>query len=197
MSDDYAEARRADEVLDEDDANQMAFRKLIYGLAGDDVDPAECGPVEAAGRTVDRVTSLEEENEKLRQRVCDLRDQIDQMNRGAELYQKVARNSAAKRDRQAALVLKHAAKVTGGTSRQEYDGGRIQDILEAADEKIHRTDTYDVMEKAEELVDDRDLCRVHEEPRSSSKNTRVVVKSPTELPETLAGVRIHEGVLSG
>ncbi|QLK25433.1 hypothetical protein HYG81_15290 [Natrinema zhouii] len=197
MSDEYAEARRADEALDEDGANQMAFRKMIYGLAGDDVDPCECGPVEAAERAIDRVDALEEENEQLRQRVCDLRDQTEKMNRGAELYQTVARNSAAKRDRQAALVLKHATKVTSAAGRQEYDGSRIQDVLEAAEEKIHRTNTYAVMEKAEQLVDNRDLCRVQKESRSSLKNTRLIVKSPTDLPETVAGVRIHEGVLSG
>lgn len=196
MSDDYAEARRADEALDDDGANEMAFRKLIYGLAGDEIDPGECGPVEAAERAVDRVNGLEDENEQLRQRVVELRDTVDKMNRAAEFYQSVARNSAAKRDRQAAIVLKHAANVSVSPGRQEYDGSRIQDVLEAADEKIHRTNTYAVMEKAEELVDRDDLCRVQEEPRSSPKNTRLVVDSPTDLPETIAGVRIHEGVLS-
>ncbi|SEW10584.1 hypothetical protein [Natrinema salifodinae] len=198
MSDEYAEARRADEALDEDGANQMAFRKLIYGFAGDDVDPAECGPVEAAERAVDRVTTLEEENEQLRQRVVEFRDQVNKMNRAAEFYQDVARKTAAKRDRQAAIVLKHAARVTSGaTGREEYDGNRIQDVLEAADVEIHRTNTYDVMEKAEELVGDKNVCRFEKEPRSSSRNTRLIVKSPTELPESVAGVRIHEGVLSG
>jgi len=82
--------------------------------------------------------------------------------------------------------------------REEYDGSRIQDVLEAAEEeKIHRTNTYAVMEKAEQLVDDRDLCRVQKESRSSSKNTRLIVKSPTDLPETVAGVRIHEGCCPG
>ncbi|WP_226040867.1 hypothetical protein [Natrinema sp. DC36] len=198
MTDDYADARHADESLDGDAANDVAFRKLIYGLAGDEIDPTECGPVEAAQRAVDRVEGLEEENEQLRQRVVDLRDQVNKMNRAAEFYQDVARKSAAKRDHQAAIVLKHAANVTASSvGREEYDGSRIQDVLEAAEEKIHRTNTYAVMEKAEQLVDDRDLCRFQKEPRSSSKNTRLIVKSPTELPETVAGVRIHEGVLSG
>ncbi|WP_137288859.1 hypothetical protein [Natronorubrum halophilum] len=197
MTDDYADARHADESLDEEAANDVAFRKLIYGLAGDDIDPDECGPVEAAQRAVDRVDALEEENEQLRQRTIELRDQVNKMNRAAEFYQDVARKTAAKRDRQAAIVLKHAAKVTNAAGRQEYDGGRIQDVLEAADEKIHRTNTYAVMKKAEELVADCDLCRYQKEPRSSSKNTRLIVKSPTDLPETVAGVRIHEGVLSG
>ncbi|MDQ2052949.1 hypothetical protein RBH26_21130 [Natronolimnohabitans sp. A-GB9] len=197
MTDDYADARHADQSLDEDAAQEIAFRKLIYGLAGDEIDPTECGPVEAAQRSVDRVERLEEENEQLRQRVVELRDQVEKMNRAAEFYQDVARKSAAKRDRQAAIVLKHAANVTAsGAGRQEYDGSRIQDVLEAANETIHRTNTYAVMEKAEELVDNRDLCRFQKEPRSSSKNTRLIVKSPTDLPETLAGVRIHEGVLS-
>ncbi|WP_135535399.1 hypothetical protein [Halostella pelagica] len=196
MTDEYAEARRADNALDEDGADDMAFRKLIYGFAGDDIDPSECGPVEAAERAVDRVNDLEDENEELRQRVVELRDQIDKMNRAAEFYQDVARKTAAKRDRQAAVVLKHAANVTNGVGRQEYDAGRIVDVLEAADEDIHRTNTYAVMKKAEELVDDSDRCRFQKEPRSSSKNSRLIVKSPTELPETLAGVRIHEGVLS-
>ncbi|ELZ12478.1 hypothetical protein C478_10391 [Natrinema thermotolerans DSM 11552] len=198
MTDDYADARHADESLDEDAANDVAFRKLIYGLAGDEIDPTECGPVEAAQRAVDRVEGLEEENEQLRQRVVELRDQVNKMNQAADLYQSVARKSAAKRDQQAAIVLKHAARVTGGaTGREEYDGGRIQDVLEAADVDIHRTNTYDVMEKAEELVGDKSICRFQKESRSSSQNTRLIVKSPTELPETVAGVRIHEGVLSG
>ena len=197
MSDSYKEARRADEALDDEPAERMALRKIVYGLAGD-VDPDECGFVEAAVRGVDRVERLEEENEQLRQRVRDLRDQTEEMNRGAELYQSVARNSAGKRDRQAALVLKHAVKVTARRgSHQEYNGDRIQDVLEAADEKIHRTNTYDVMEKAESLVGDRDLCRVQKEARTSSKNTRLIVKTPSDLPATVAGVRIHEGVLSG
>jgi hypothetical protein len=126
--------------------------------------------------------------------VIELRETVDKMNRAAEFYQTVARKTAAKRDRQAAIVLKHAANVSASPGRQEYDGARIQDVLEAADEKIHRTDTYDVMDKAEEVVDD-DFCRVKEEPRSSPKNTRLIVDSPTELPETIAGLRIHEGVL--
>lgn len=197
MTDEYADARHADESLDEDAANDVAFRKLIYGLAGDEIDPTECGPVEAAQRAVDRVEGLEKENEQLRQRVGELRDQTEKMNRAAEFYQDVARETAAKRDRQAAIVLKHAANVTASGGRQEYDGGRVQDVLEAASEKIHRTDTYDVMEKAEEIVGDQNLCWMQNEPRSSPKNTRLIVKSPTELPETLAGVRIHEGVLSG
>lgn len=196
-SDEYTDARRADESLDEDAANEFAFRKLIYGLAGDEIDPTECGPVEAAQRSVDRVERLEEENEQLRQRVIDLRDQINKMNRAAEFYQDVARKTAAKRDRQAAIVLKHAANVTAsGAGRQEYDGSRIQDVLEAADETIHRTNTYSVMKTAEEIVDDKSICRFKKEPRSSSQNTRMIVKTPSELPETLAGVRIHEGVLS-
>ncbi|WP_323192392.1 hypothetical protein [Halostella sp. PRR32] len=195
MTDDYSDARHADESLDEAAANDVAFRKLIYGLAGDDIDPTECGPVEATQRAVDRVNDLEDENEQLRQRVIDLRETVDKMNRAAEFYQTVARNSAAKRDRQAAVVLKHAANVSVSPGRQAYDGSRVKDVLEAADEKIHRTDTYDVMDKAEEVVGDTELCRVKEEPRSSPKNTRLIVDSPTELPGTIAGVRIHEGVL--
>lgn len=197
MSEDYSDARKADESLDEEQATDVAFRKLIYGLAGDEVDPTECGPIEAAHRAVDRVQLLEDENDALRERIGELRDQVRKMNRSAEFYQTVARRSAAKRDRQAAVVLKHAAGVNRTGSRQEYDSGRIVDVLEAADEEIHRTNTYSVMEKAEELVDDETLCRVQKEPRSSSRNTRLIVKSPTELPETIAGVRIHEGVLSG
>ncbi|WP_245742072.1 hypothetical protein [Natrinema salaciae] len=56
VTQEYADARHADESLDEGVANDVAFRKLTYGLAGDDIDPTECGPVEAAQASSNSVT---------------------------------------------------------------------------------------------------------------------------------------------
>ena len=198
MNDEIADARQTDELLDEEQAQQIAVRKVIYALAGDDVDPAEVGHVEAAVRAVNRVERLENENAELREEMRRLRDRVRDMQDAADLYQSVSHKSAATRDRQAAKVLKIAVKRGSSptaSTRQEFDAGRIQDVL---NDEIHRTNTYRVMERAAELVDDEDICWVKKEPRSSSKNTRLIVETDTDnLPKTVAGVRIHEGVLSG
>lgn len=194
MSDEYQDARETDEAVDEDQAMDIALRKLVYGIA--DNDPTECGVVEAAARTVDHVQALEEENEELRQRVVDLRDKTKKMNRAADLYQDISKRSSTVRDRQAGIILRHAARLMTNGGRQEYDSGRIIDVLEGAEEQIHRSNTYEVMDTAEELVADGDICWKEKESKSSQRNTRLIVTSPDDLPETAGGIRVHEGVLS-
>lgn len=194
MSEELRDARETDESAPDDVAMDIALRKIVYGLAGDDVDPTECGVVEAAVHAVDRVETLEAENEALRQRVVELRDETQKMGRAADLYQDVSQRIAAKRDRQAGIILQHAARVSPA-GREEYDAARIRDVLKAADEEIHRSNTYDVMDTAAEIVDDTSTCRVQKEDRSSKRNTRLIVSEPTTLPETVGGIRVHEGVL--
>lgn len=195
MTEEYRDARDTDKAVDEDQAMKIALRKLVYGIAGNEIDPTECGVVEAAARTVDHVQSLEEENEELRQRVVELRDKTEKMNKVSDLYQDVSKRAAAKRDRQAGIILQHAARVMTKNGRQEYDAGRIVDVLEQIEE-IHRSNSYEVMDRAKEIVGDDDICWVKKEARSSPRNTRLIVKSPSDLPETVGGVRVHEGVLS-
>ncbi len=195
--DDLMDARQTDELVGEDEAQTIALRKLIYGLVDDEVDPTEVGQVEGAVRVVQHIERLEDENDELREEVRRLRDTVREMQEAADLYQSVSHKSAATRDRQAAQLLKKA--VTLGSSptasrRQEFDASRIQDVL---DGEVHRTNTYDVMDRAAELVGDENTCWVQKEPRTSSKNTRLIVDTSSDyIPKTVAGVRIHEGVLS-
>lgn len=72
MSDDYTKAKSIDDELDEDDATELAMRKLLYTVVDTDVDNIETGPVEAAERFVDVITDLRRENERLRERVAEL-----------------------------------------------------------------------------------------------------------------------------
>lgn len=60
----YESARHADETLSEDEATDLALRKLAFGLSGVD-DPTDMGVVEVAVRAIERVDELEERVEEL------------------------------------------------------------------------------------------------------------------------------------
>lgn len=55
-----------------------AFRRLIHELSGKtEAELKEMKPIEKVNAAIDRVNTLEEENEELRDRVAELESQID------------------------------------------------------------------------------------------------------------------------
>lgn len=125
---DYTGARQADQDLDQDQAESMALRKLLYNLA--DVEPTDAGLVEAAARAVDRVDALETENEALRSRLQTVEGELDAVRSiGAEKTSKEEKVAQivqyAENQRDDASVWRVTAKeivgITGVSRRYAYD----------------------------------------------------------------------------
>ena len=187
------EAQRLDEQLGEDEALEMGFRKFVYEVSENN--PTEAGVYESAIVAANIVKQQGEDNEELREEVRRLREENNELRQASELYQNAHKRSAGLRETQAAAVLKAAFKATTQVDkdRVEWDVESIQKIL---DHDIHRTNTYDVMDKAEDLVGNKKVCWKQKEPRTSSKNTRLIVDvSEYDLPKTIAGIRLNEEVL--
>jgi hypothetical protein len=71
MSDrDYQAARKQDDEIPLENKQNIALRKLLYQLADlDEEEQDDCGLIEAALRVADRIDSLEDEMDELREQV--------------------------------------------------------------------------------------------------------------------------------
>lgn len=136
---DYASARSTDDDLDLEDAEDLAFKKLIYGLVDED-DTLEMGPVEAAVRIVDRIDDLEATNERLNERVAELESEVTP-NPESKEYKALTKDEKVQRIRES-LVEKGSSRKNGRFA-MEY-----KDIMWLFGGNPSPGHTYDLMELA-------------------------------------------------
>lgn len=125
---------------------------------------------------------LEEEVEALRQEVSTIEDRTD-------LFERVNRGASLKPDERAAVILQTLyakANRNGGSASIDVNGA-----VDALGGDVDRTLMYSTFEKAEQLVDDTDIVEYKQEDRSSSKNSRLILRLENgEPPATVAGHEI-------
>lgn len=128
-------ARQVDADVDEETAKDIAFRRLIYGLAGDDVDPDEAGFVEASKVAVHNYEMIKAENKRLRDEVAQLQAQTDMTTDGSETKETKVRDivqaAENRREGDQAVVMLTARDIvtaTGCSRRYAYD--LIEDLPE-------------------------------------------------------------------
>lgn len=145
------------------------------------------GAVQIAQRATQRVADLEEELAHERQRRKELEEQVEKLEDDTELLNQVRRNGADDRATQAAVCIQTLAREARNhaTERAEMDA---KSCVRTLNSTIHRTNTYDVFRKAEELIDDTDVVWFQKESRSSSDNSRLIVDlSEGDLPAQVEG----------
>lgn len=135
---DIESAKQIDEDLDVDAAEELAFRKLIYGMVPGDT--LEMGPVEAAVRVVQEFETLREENERLRERVAELEAEVTPHPESKE-YHELTRDEKVHQLRES-LVEKASAKQSG-----KFSMG-YKDVMWLFDGHPSPGHTYDLMELA-------------------------------------------------
>jgi predicted RNase H-like nuclease (RuvC/YqgF family) len=132
----------------------------------------------------DRMDALERENRQLRHDLDEQREKRDWLQAAQQADQ-------MDQDLRAALCVQNLLAKADSTGRQRVSMDN-SDGMEALNHSIHRTSVYDVYEKAEKLVGDTDVLWFKREPRSSKKNSRLILdRTNGNLPRMLAGVELH------
>lgn len=145
------------------------------------------GAVQIARNATQRVSELEDEVAHERQRRKELEEQVEKLSDDRELLNKVRRNGADSYSTAAAVCIQTLAREArnNASQRAEMDA---KSCVRTLNSTIHRTNTYDVFDEAEELIDDRDVVWKQKESRSSPKNTRLIVDlSEGDLPAQIEG----------
>lgn len=135
---------------------------------------------------------LSEELKHERTRRKEIESQLEKLTDDRELLNTVRQNAAGDRNTQAAICIFTLAKKArkAANNRGTMDAEGCQDTLQG---DIHRTNTYDVFRRAEQLVEDSDVVWYQEEDRSSKKNSRLIVNlDGGSLPAQVAGVDLTE-----
>jgi len=145
------------------------------------------GAVQIARNATQRVADLEDELAHERQRRKELEEQVEKLSDDRELLNKVRRNGADSYATAAAVCIQTLAREArnNASQRAEMDA---KSCVRTLNSTIHRTNTYDVFDEAEQLIDDRDVVWKQKESRSSPKNTRLIVDlSEGDLPAQVEG----------
>lgn len=141
----------------------------------------------------DTIAELEAEREECYRRIADLEDRVEKLETDDGLIHDVFRDAArGDRTAQAAVCIRALVKQARRSDPQKasLDAGGIVDTLHG---EIHRSNTYDVMDAAERLVD-ADSVYKQSEPRTSARNTRLVVDLDVDdVPAHAAGYELTEG----
>jgi len=140
----------------------------------------------------DEADQLADELAHERQRRKELESEVEKLTDDRELLNTVRRNAAGDRSAQAAICIQSLARQArrSAKNRASMNANSCQDTLQG---NIHRTNTYDVFEEAEELVQDTDVVWYQKEERSSKKDSRLIVNlDGGDLPAQVAGVDLTE-----
>lgn len=132
-----------------DDLEDVALRKLLFELA-EDVDPGDedVTVIDAALAVVERINSLESENEELRDKMADIQSGVEAIQElGSEKTTKeekvaqlvsYAQNQLNGRSGRVALTVKEIKGTAGVTRRYAYD--LLDDLPEEYDWLLDRSD---------------------------------------------------------
>lgn len=138
------------------------------------------------------ITELEAEREECYRRIAELEQRIEKLEDDDGLIRDVFQDAArGDRTAQAAVcvraLVKRARKSDPQTASLDAQG-----IVDTLHSEIHRSNTYDVMQAAEDLVDAESVYK-HEESRTSSRNTRLVVDlEADDVPAQAGGYELTE-----
>ncbi len=148
--------------------------------------------MQVARNATDEADELADELAHERQRRKEMEQELEKLTDDRELLNTVRRNAAGDRQAQAAICIQSLARQArkSANNRASMDANACQDTLQG---NIDRTNTYDVFEEAEELVQDTDVVWYQKESRSSKKNSRLIVNlDGGSLPAQVAGVDLTE-----
>jgi chromosome segregation ATPase len=132
----------------------------------------------------DQLRAANKEIEQLQQEVSALEDDTGLL--------KAAEKSEARKPTKRAIVLIRTLRKRALNS----DGYESLDVQGALDvlrlDKSKRTLMYDTFETAVELVEDRDVLWYRNEPRSSEKNSRLILDLENgDVPPRVKGFNLH------
>jgi DNA repair exonuclease SbcCD ATPase subunit len=139
------------------------------------------------------ISELEAEREECYRRIAELEQRVEKLEDDDGLIHDVFRDAArGDRTAQAAVCIRALVKRARRSDPQtaSLDAQGIVDTLHS---EIHRSNTYDVMDAADGLVDAGSVYK-QPEPRTSSRNTRLVVDlEADDVPAQAAGYELTEG----
>jgi len=148
--------------------------------------------IQVARNASDEADELAEELAHERQRRKELESELEKITDDRELLNTVRRNAAGDRSAQAAICIQSLTRQArrNAKNRASMDAEGCLDTLQG---NIDRTNTYDVFERAEELVENTEVVWYQKEDRSSKKNSRLIVNlDGGDLPAQVAGVDLTE-----
>lgn len=148
--------------------------------------------MQVARNATDDADELAEKLSHERQRRKEIEKELEKVTDDRELLNTVRRNAAGDRQAQAAICIQSLTRQArkNANNRASMDANGCQDTLQG---NIDRTNTYDVFEEAEQLVEDTEVVWYQKESRSSKKNSRLIVNlDGGSLPAQVAGVDLTE-----
>lgn len=143
---DYQWASERDEKLPVDAAQNVALRKLLYEMAGVDID-GECGLIETALRVADRIDSLEQE-------VNELRDDVDNQAQVVDMLEDITQEKTTKEQKVAAIIRYTDQKRDDDNDKMRITPSEIRGLLD-----VSRRYSYDLVD---DIAEEFEWARVRD-----------------------------------
>lgn len=147
----------------------------------------------------DRVDDAESKNQELREELTrltdenrELRARVQELEQATSLVEKAKQAELSSPEERAVACIQNLKNKADGRNadRVAITG---EEGLSAVNHSIHRTSIYDVFRKAETLIGRPDVLWYQSEPRSSEKDSRLILdRSAEDLPESVAGHTLSE-----
>lgn len=146
-----------------------------------------------AKRALDLVNEKDEKIAELEAQIEELRTENEELREGQSLLQHVADAGDLSVDERA-LTLLQTLYHDASSSQSGKAHMTVRDAWGTLRREIPRSRVYDAVERAEALVDDKELCEYRKEPRGHDPPSRLILNlSDGDLPREINGHPIKRG----
>lgn len=136
------------------------------------------------------IQTLKEELAEEREHRKELQEQVDQQVDSNELVREIRKNGTNDWDAYAAIIVETLGREAGEDGVATMDAGECRKTLQG---QPHRTNCYDILQHAADLVDSKMLEYI-KEPRTSKRNSRLKLdRSVDDLPRRVGGRELEVG----
>lgn len=171
----------------EDRLNELENR--VTGLEHDVKKQAEFA--KTAQNTAEKALQ-KADNDDVREELQTLRQQLDQIEDRTDLLQQVKKASALTKTEQAAVCLQ--TLVTEAQNTNQRASMDVREATKTLGGGVDRTNMYNVLPHAAELIDDEDTVWYKRESRGSDKNSRLIVDlTQGDVPAQVEGYDLTGG----
>lgn len=141
-------------------------------------------------KTLETVNRYESRLDEFEERIDEMQAQLDELQDEQRLIGAMGDIIGSDRDKRAALILQ---TLHNDAKANQDDRARMtaREAWSVVNRSVDRSQMYDVLRRAETIVDDHDVCQYVERPRGSEPPSHLLVDlSEGRLPGMIAGKRI-------